>query len=390
MTTTPVRTRIAPSPTGYPHIGTIYQAWLDYAFTKKRNGQFIIRIEDTDQKRLVADAETKLYQALDWFGIVEDESPRKDGPYRPYRQSERLPIYQRYADKLVDSGHAYLCFCSSERLAENRKIQQKQGQPPMYDRHCLHLSSAEINRRKKAGQKYVIRLKVPRQETIVVTDLIRGQIEFQGRTIDDQVLIKSDGFPTYHLAVVVDDHLMKISHIVRGEEWLPSSPKHELIYRYLGWQPAIYVHHPTLRNPDKSKLSKRHGHAAVDWYRQQGYLPDAILNYFAQLGWSHPEGKDIISRAEFIELFDFKDLSVVGPVFDLAKLNWLNGQYIRAVDDITLLILLKPFRQKGMTTQKAKQILPLVKQRLVVLSDWPDLTDFFIHSYSFFTKLIHS
>jgi glutamyl-tRNA synthetase len=374
---TPVRTRIAPSPTGYPHIGTIYQAWLDYAYAKKHNGQFIVRIEDTDQSRLVSDAEEKIYEALEWFGITPDESTKTGGKFGPYKQSQRLKIYQDHIQKLLDSGHSYHCFCSPERLAQVRKDMQKAGKPPMYDKHCLKLTQEEIRKKLHNQEKFVIRLKVPENQTIIVKDLIRGDIKFDSNTIDDQVLIKSDGFPTYHFAVVVDDHLMEITHAVRGEEWLPSSPKHILIYQALNWQPPIWVHTPTLRNPDKSKLSKRQGHTNVVWYKEQGFLPAAVLNFLSHLGWTHPEGKEIFSQEEFIKLFDFKDLSPAGPVFDETKLRWLNSKYIREkTTDHDLLQLIKQYLDIDIPDAQLKKLIPLIKERIEVLSQVNDLVKF--------------
>jgi glutamyl-tRNA synthetase len=365
-----VRTRIAPSPTGYPHIGTIWQALLNYAYAKKHNGQFIVRIEDTDRQRLVADAQAKLFTVLDWFGLSPDESPVKGGPYGPYRQSERLDLYHRYSQQLIKEGKAYYCTCSPERLARVRQDQQKKGLPPRYDNCCrdLNLSAQDL----KPGT-YVIRMKIPANQNIEVEDLLRGKITFRSENIDDQVLIKSDGFPTYHLAVVVDDHSMHISHMVRGEEWLPSAPKQWLLYDYFGWEKPIFIHTPVFRNPDHSKLSKRHGHTAASFY-QEKYLKEAILNYLAQLGWSHPQGKEIFNLDEFIRLFDLKDLSVSGPVFDVTKLSYINGLYIRQMSDQKLAEVLS----SKFVIPKAwwPKIVPLVKERIKDLS--PESLDYWL------------
>ncbi|GAG36219.1 unnamed protein product, partial [marine sediment metagenome] len=250
--------------------------------------------------------------------------------------------YKKYAQKLIDSNHAYYCFCSKQRLEKVRKEQQKQAKPPIYDQSCRKLDKEEAEKRLQAGEPYVIRLRVPANQVIEVNDLLRGKIKFESQVVDDQVLLKSDGFPTYHLAVVVDDHLMEISHAVRGEEWLSSAPKHVLLYRFFGWPEPVWVHAPILRNPDKSKLSKRQGHTDADWYKNQGFLPEAILNYLSLLGWSHPQEKEIFSLKEFIKLFDLKDLSPIGPIFDLEKLKWLNGKYIRRLSNQELLEKLKP------------------------------------------------
>lgn len=335
-----VRTRIAPSPTGNPHIGTIYQALFNDAFAKKDMGVFIVRIEDTDRARFIVGAEEKLYSSLDWFGLTEDESPRKGGKFAPYKQSERLNLYQKYAKQLVEEGKAYYCDCTPARLDEVRKKMQSENKTPMYDRHCRDLD-------KKNG---VIRLKIEPGQSYTWRDGIRGDMTFvttkEGEyLIDDQVLLKSDGFPTYHLAVVVDDHLMQITHTVRGEEWISSTAKHVILYHYLGWEKdmPLFYHTPLLRNPDKSKLSKRHGHTDVTWYREEGFLPQAILNFLGLMGWTHPEEKEIFSLAEFIKLFDLKDIRPVGPIFDLAKLTWMNGMYIREMEDEELAKALKKY-----------------------------------------------
>lgn len=373
-----VRTRIAPSPTGFPHIGTIWQALIDYSFARKHNGQFIVRIEDTDQKRFVEGAEEALFKALDWFGLVPDESPKHGGDLGPYRQSERLELYQKYAQQLVEQGDAYYCFCSPEHLAKVREKCRQEKRPPMYDRRCRGLSVEEAKKRANSGEPRVIRMKIPDgQEEIVCPDLLRGEISFVPSTVDDQVLLKSDGFPTYHLAVVVDDYEMKVSHVVRGEEWLSSFPKHVLLYDFFGWEKPVFVHTPILRNPGGSKLSKRQGHTAVSWYQEQGFLPEALLNFLALLGWSHPEEKDIFSLDEFIEKFDLKDLNPTAPVFDLKKLEWMNGEYIRMMSDEELLEVLRDNSLADPDEDLWSQIIPLIKERIKRLSDIPTMTGFF-------------
>ncbi len=327
-----VRTRIAPSPTGYPHVGTAFQALFDWVYARRYDGQFLMRLEDTDQDRFVEDAEQVLYEAFEWLGIVPDESPRKGGPKAPYRQSERLDLYQKYAQQLIEQGDAYYCFCSQERLDQVRAEQKKRGIPPRYDRHCRDLSTAEVQKKLDNNQSYVIRMKVPDDETVVVKDELRGNVKFDSNTVDDQVLIKSDGFPTYHLAVVVDDHLMEITHLVRGEEWLPSAPKHVLLYRYFDWSMPDLIHTPTLRNPDKSKLSKRKGNTSLWWYREHGYLPQAILNFLGLLVWKPAENQEIFSLETMIDKFEWREMNVTGPVFDVKKLEWLNGKYLRQLD----------------------------------------------------------
>jgi len=374
-----VRTRAAISPTGYPHIGTIYQVLFDYAFAKKHKGQFIVRIEDTDKERTVVDAEKKVFQALDWFGIKEDESVRVGGPYRPYRQSERLEIYKKYAEELVKKGYAYYCTCSKERLDEIRKKMQAEGKVPMYDRHCRNINPPAGGSKLKTGE-YVIRLKVPENKKIIIHDEIRGEIEFNSNDVDDQILLKSDGFPTYFLAVVVDDHLMKITHMVRGEEWLTSSPKIILLYNYFGWKKPVFVHTPIIRNPDRSKFSKRQGHTNVSWYQEQGFIPEAILNYLALMGWSHPKQKEIFSLTEFIKLFDFKDIKPIGPVFDLNKLEWMCGEYIRKSQKSKVKSQILEFyknRNINLPESIVEKTVPLIQERIKKLSDYLPLCEFF-------------
>lgn len=375
-----VRTRIAPSPTGFPHIGTMYQALFDFAFSKKNDGHFIVRIEDTDQKRFVEGAEAAVYHALDWFTLPEDESPRKGGEYGPYKQSERLSLYKEHAKELVNKNYAYYCDCTPERLEEVRNKLQKAGKIPMYDKYCRAL-------KKTTG---VIRLKVPENEKVSFKDEIRGEIVFDTSTIDDQVILKSDGFPTYHLAVVVDDHCMKISHVVRSEEWITSTPKHVLLYRYFGWEMPLWYHTSALRNPDHSKMSKRHGHTNVSWYQEHGYLPKAILNYLALLGWSHPEEKEVFSLSEFIERFDLKDIKPAGPIFDLAKLSWLNGHYIREMDIDDLVSQLREFwktinnkEYEVFHDEELKKIVVLAKSRMNTLEEFTALTSHFLHEPEF-------
>jgi glutamyl-tRNA synthetase len=373
-----VRTRFAPSPTGFVHVGSAYSALLNYAFAKRHKGKFIIRIEDTDQKRLVKKAEKKLYDGFKWLGIEADESAKVGGPCKPYRQSERLPIYKKYAQKLIQKGHAYYCFCSTDRLAAVRSGMQKKGLPPMYDRQCRSLDPLKAKKQAQK-QKHVVRLKVPYHEKIVVNDLIRGKIIFESKVVDDQVLLKSDGFPTYHLAAVVDDHLMKISHIVRGEEWISSAPKHVLLYQFFAWQMPLLLHTPTIRDAATlKKLSKRMGHSSLDWYRENGYLPETLLNFLSLLGWSHPQEKEIFSLKEFIRYFDLKDLSPVGPIFDLKKLDWMNGLYIRQTPNKRLLALLKPFFPKGLSATLAAKTIPLVKERMKTLAEYPSLVKFLL------------
>ncbi len=378
-----IRTRIAPSPTGYPHIGTVYQALFNWAFAKKMNGRFLVRIEDTDRERFIDNAEQKIYDALDWFGLTEDESPRKSGDCGPYRQSERLEIYQKYAHELVEKGHAYYCTIAPEELEKLRQEKRALKLPPVINET---LRKQNHTRESVEGHKHVIRMRMPDNETIVVHDEIRGDISFESNLIDDQVILKSDGYPTYHLAVVIDDHLMGITHVLRGEEWLNSAPKHVLLYRFFGWDEPKWYHTSLLRNPDKSKMSKRHSHTDVDWYRKEGYLPEAILNYLALMAWSHPEGKEIFALDEFVRVFDFADLKAVGPAFDLTKLAWMNGEYIRKVQSTEYRVqvenYLKEFNVEAhelihTNTELFEKSLPLVQERIKKLSEYWELAKFY-------------
>src|SRR3989344_7477923 len=299
-----VRTRIAPSPTGEDiHIGNLYTALINWVWAKKNKGKFIIRIEDTDQERLVKGSQQKILETINAFGLHYDEAPDRDGPYKPYRQSERLPIYKKHVEELIRKGAAYYCNCSKERLAQIRRIALKQKQIPKYDKHCLSRQE-EVKEEIKKGKPFVIRLNVPENKEIKFRDVIRGEVKIMSDNLDDQVLMKSDGFPTYHLAVVVDDYLMKISHVIRAEEWLSSTPKHVLLYQYLDWPLPQFVHLPVVLGPDKSKLSKRHGAASVLEYRDQGYLPQTLVNYLSFLGWNPKTNQEILSLSELIKVFD--------------------------------------------------------------------------------------
>jgi len=380
-----VRVRMAPSPTGFIHVGSIYTSLFNYVFAKKHRGKFILRIEDTDRRRLVEGAEEAVYEGFDWVGLLPDESPRKPGKYGPYRQSERLKLYRQYAEELLEKEAAYYCFCSINRLTRMRNEQREKGLPPKYDRRCLNLPEDEIKKKLEIGEPKVIRLMVPSSGKIRFTDLIRGKIEFDANDVDDQVLLKSDGFPTYHLAVVVDDHLMGITHIIRGEEWISSVPKHLLIYKALGWQPPEQAHLPLIRTPDRSKLSKRHGHASLNWYKKEGYLPEALLNFLALLGWSHPDEKEVFSLSEMIEKFEFSRFSKTGPIFNLEKLDWMNGVYIRQMETRALagriVDYLKVFKKDSIVLQSdevyIEKVVALDKERLKKLSEFEKRSKFF-------------
>lgn len=324
-----VVTRIAPSPTGDPHVGTAYIGLFNHTLAQQSGGKFILRIEDTDRNRYVPDSEKRIFQMMQWLQLTPDESPLQGGPSGPYRQSERFDLYGQYARELVASGHAYYAFETSEELSALREVAQKEGRViavPGRD-----LDPAEAQRRVDAGEAAVIRLKVPKEGETVVNDLLRDPIHFANREIDDKVLLKADGFPTYHLANVVDDRLMGVTHVVRAEEWITSTPIHVLLYRAFGWPEPVWAHMPLLRNSDKSKISKRKNPTSVEWYQQQGYLPEAMLNFLATMGWTHPDGQEIFDLAEFQRVFRLEDVTLGGPVFDLAKLRWYNGKYLREV-----------------------------------------------------------
>lgn len=328
---TPARTRVAPSPTGDPHVGTAYMALFDLAWARKTGGRFVLRIEDTDQARYVEGSEQQIYDTLGWLGLSADEGPDVGGPYAPYRQSERLDTYKPYVDQLVEAGHAYYCWCSTERLAEMRELQQKAKLPTGYDRLCHGKTREERAALPGFTDKPVVRMLVPEDVETRFEDVIRGWVN--APRPDDQVILKADGFPTYHLAVVVDDHLMGITTVVRGEEWISSTPKHVLLYRWLGWDVPQFAHMPLLRNPDKSKISKRKNPAArLTWFREEGYLPEALLNFLQLVGYPPvADGQEVSSFEEFVERFDWTKVNTVGPIFDMDKLNWLNGHYIRAL-----------------------------------------------------------
>jgi glutamyl-tRNA synthetase len=372
-----VRTRIAPSPTGIAHLGTAYTAMRNLAIAKQGGGQFIVRIEDTDRERYVEGAVDVIFDAMKWLGLPYDEAPNIGGPYAPYTQSERLPIYQEHIKTLIENGKAYYCFCTKERLDQVRADQQAKKELPRYDKFCRNIDLSVAKKRVEAGEKYVIRLKVPETGVTICQDVVRGPIEFQNSGIDDQVLLKSDGYPTYHLGVVVDDHLMDITHVIRGEEWLSSTPKHVLIYQAFGWELPVFAHLPVIRNKDHSKMSKRKNDVSILSHRDKGYLPEAINNFLGLMGWSHPEKKDIFSLAEFLKLFTLERITLTAPVYDIEKLNWINGIYIREMADDELIKRLSPFIPADCSKDLAVQILPLVKERLVTLKDFESLTDFF-------------
>ena len=326
---TTIRTRVAPSPTGDPHVGTAYVALFNYCLAKQNGGQFILRIEDTDQARSTLASEQAIIDALRWLGLDWDEGPDVGGPAGPYRQSERADIYREHVQKLLDQGHAFRCFLTTEELQELRTRHQAAGGIGAFDSPHVNLAESEVQQLLEAGTPYVIRMKVPRDGECVFHDHLRGEIRIPWTQVDMQILLKSDGMPTYHLANVVDDHLMGITHVLRGEEWISSAPKHQLLYQYFGWEMPTLCHLPLLRNPDKSKLSKRKNPTSILYYERMGYLPEALLNYLGRMAWSMPDEREQFGLDEMLSAFTLDRISLGGPVFDTTKLDWLNGTWIR-------------------------------------------------------------
>ncbi|MFZ2976032.1 MAG: glutamate--tRNA ligase [Candidatus Moraniibacteriota bacterium] len=423
-----IRTRFAPSPTGYLHVGGLRTALYAYLFAKKNGGDFLLKIEDTDRKRFVEGAVEKLIESLDFLGLERNEGVMLSkvlsnntnnqesknypgvfevGEYGPYIQSEKLEIYKKYADELVKNGYAYYCFCEPARLEEMRKEQTAQKQPPIYDRFCLqNVSEEEINKNLKNNCPYTIRLKVPHDEIIEVDDIIRGRVKFNTNLVTDQILLKSDGFPTYHLASVVDDHDMQITHVIRGEEWLPSIPIHILLYRYFDWETPKFAHLPLLLNPDKSKLSKRQGDVAVEDYIKKGYLKEAIINFVAMLGWNPGKGEtqEIFTLEELVEKFDLSHVHKAGAVFDIKKLDWINSQWIKKLSIEELYQKsLEFFKEKEFykswnmkhetcsTEEKEnylKKVLSIEQDRLQNLSEVGESNQFFFSDANFDKELL--
>jgi len=383
--TKPVRVRYAPSPTGYPHVGNIRTALFNWLFARHNGGSFIVRIEDTDVIRKVEGAVEAILEALRWLGMDWDEGPEVGGNYGPYFQSQRLKTYQAAAKRLVEQGDAYYCYCSPERLEEMRAEQIRLKQPPGYDRHCRGLSATESVLKWMSGTKRVIRFRTPLEKQTTFIDLIRGEVTFENATIDDFVLLKSDGYPTYHLASVVDDHLMGISHVLRAEEWLSSTPRHLMLYQSLGFEPPQFAHLPMLLGTDRSKLSKRHGAVSITEYQAPGYLPEAMINFLALLGWSLDDRTEIMSRRELIDNFSLERVSQTAAIFNREKLDWMNGVYIRSLnpDDFSQRAL--PFLERELPAEVTrplsvdyvKRITPLIQERARTLAEVPELTKFF-------------
>jgi len=390
------RLRFAPSPTGYLHIGGLRTALYNYLFAKHNKGKFILRIEDTDRTRYVEGAIENLIESLNWAGIeydegvfLEDGKLVQKGDYGPYIQSERLDIYKKYVDELIEKGDAYYCFCSKERLDSVREEQKTKGLIPRYDGFCRNLSLEEAQKRIENGEEYVVRLKLPHNKDIKFHDMVRGDIVINTDDMDDQVLLKSDGYPTYHMAVVIDDHLMNITHIVRGEEWLPSTPKHVYLYEVFGWEKPTYVHLPTVLNKDRKKLSKRHGDVSVEDFRAKGYLPEGLVNYLALVGWSPEDNEEIFNMDELIEKFSFERVSKTGGIFDIDKLDWVNGHHIRDYDIDKLTKMSIPYLiESGYIDEKVaeenydwvKTIIITIQESLSKLSEIPEKVEIFFNN----------
>ncbi|MEM7217689.1 MAG: glutamate--tRNA ligase [Pseudomonadota bacterium] len=370
-----VRTRIAPSPTGDPHLGTAYIALFNMVFARSQGGEFILRIEDTDRERSHSQSEAMIFAAMRWLGIDWAEGPDVGGPHAPYRQSERGDIYRQHVERLIEQGDAFYCFCTPERLDAMRAEQRAAGQTTRYDGRCAGVELDVARRRVAAGEPHVVRLRVPSDGTFAFDDALRGRIEIPWDQVDMQVLQKSDGMPTYHLAVVVDDHLMEISHVLRGEEWINSMPKHARLYEAFGWSMPVHAHLPLLRNPDQSKLSKRKNPTSVNFYRDMGYLPQALTNYLGRMGWSMPDERELFSLGEMIEAFDLGRVSLGGPIFDIEKLNWLNGEYLRRLDPADFATQLLDWLASN---ERLNQIVPLIQQRTERFADIAPQVDYLI------------
>jgi glutamyl-tRNA synthetase len=385
MTNT-VRVRFAPSPTGYLHVGGARTALFNWLFARQHNGAFILRIEDTDRKRYEPEAVGSILESLRWLGLEWDEGPEVGGDYGPYYQSQRLDIYQKYAQQLVDSGHAYRCYCSPERLDHIREEQRRRDEPIGYDRHCRYLTAKERAEYEAQGIVPVVRLKVPLEGQTSFHDVLHGDITVDNASLDDLVLLKSDGYPTYHLANVVDDTLMQITHIMRADEWLPSVPKHILMYHAFGWKPSVFAHLPIILSPTgEGKLSKRHGGVAVREFRQEGYLPEAMVNFLALVGWAYDDKTEFFTRQELIEKFSLEGVNKSPAAFSYDKLEWMNGVYIRELSQDVLYERLIPFLVSGLGMEEgelrerkeAREIVPLIRERLKKLTDVVEWVDFF-------------
>ncbi len=378
MTTSGVRVRIAPSPTGEPHVGTAYIALFNYLFAKKNGGEFILRIEDTDATRSTLEYEEKVLEALRWCGLKWSEGPDVGGPYGPYRQSERKETYRPFVDQMVRDGHAFQCFCTPDRLEKMREEQRASGKPPKYDGLCLNLKAEEVTARVAAGEPHVVRMKIPTEGSCKFVDGVYGEVEIPWDAVDMQVLLKADGMPTYHMANVVDDHLMKITHVARGEEWLASVPKHILIYQYLGLKPPVFMHLSLMRNADKSKLSKRKNPTSISYYSALGYLPEALMNFLGLFFIQIAEGEELLTMDQLAEKFDPENLSKAGAIFDIQKLDWLNGRWLReAITEEDFLARVLAWASEN---DRLKEGLKLSRSRITKLGELPDLAGFLLKS----------
>ncbi len=387
-----VRVRFAPSPTGAPHVGSLRTALFDWLWARHCGGKFILRVEDTDQKREVENGLDLIIESLRFLGLDWDEGPDVGGAYGPYVQSQRLPIYKEHAKILLDLGAAYYCYCTPERLEQMRKEQQARGEPTRYDRRCRYYAPEERVAHERAGEPHVVRLAVPLDGKTMLRDFVHGELTIANKDVDDQVLLKSDGFPTYHLAVVVDDHLMKITHVMRADEWISSFPKHVLLYQAFGWEVPPHGHVPDVLGTDKKKLSKRHGATSVLQYRDEGYLPEALVNFLARLGWSYDDKTEIFTREELIKAFTLDKIEHAGAVFDAAKLDWMNGYYIRQLSDDELALRLLPFFERAHIKADRATLCafaPLIKERIKKLADAVEVVDFlFLDNLEYDSQLL--
>jgi glutamyl-tRNA synthetase len=381
----PVRVRFAPSPTGLPHVGNIRTALFNWLFARHSQGQFIVRIEDTDVARSVEGAIEAILEGLHWLGLDWDEGPEVGGEYGPYLQSQRLDIYRAIAQQLVKQGDAYLCYCSPQRLEQMRAEQMRRKEPPGYDRLCRNLTAEERAQLESKGNTPVIRFTTPLAGDTGFHDLIRGQVTFDNRNLDDFVLLKSDGYPTYHLANVVDDHLMEISHVLRADEWLASTPRHVLLYKALDYEPPLFAHLPMILGPDRSKLSKRHGAVSVLDYRERGYPPEAVVNFLALLGWSLDDRTELISREQLVRHFSLERIGKTGAIFNIDKLDWMSGVYIRQLPADEFLERVLPFLETGLpqsikrpiSREYVQQMAPLIQERITTFGDAAEYAEFF-------------
>jgi glutamyl-tRNA synthetase len=376
-----VRTRVAPSPTGDPHVGTAYIALFNLAFARKHGGKFILRIEDTDQSRSTPESEKAILDSMRWLGLEWDEGPDVGGEYGPYRQSERKDDYAQYAEQLIEKGHAFRCYRTSDELNELRESIADLGRA--LKPSDLKLSAEEIAKREANGDSFVVRMNVPEEGICPVDDMLRGTIEMDWKIVDAQILLKSDGMPTYHLANVVDDHLMKISHVIRGEEWINSAPKHKLLYEYFGWDMPALCHMPLLRNADKSKLSKRKNPTSILFYQRMGYMPEALLNYLGRMGWSMPDESEKFTRQEMFDNFDIQRVSLGGPIFDTEKLSWLNGLWLRELDSETFA---QKFADWGLVKERLLPIIPHIQPRVETFADVVGLAGHFLGGMTVLTE----